>query len=49
MNLEQATETIYSKPESICPSRISYYASSQLTQVSAEIPLSSPLSTIPWA
>ncbi|XP_017150483.2 tyrosine-protein kinase RYK [Drosophila miranda] len=27
----QAGETIYSKPESICPSRISYYASSQLT------------------
>ncbi|KAI8038409.1 hypothetical protein M5D96_008307 [Drosophila gunungcola] len=32
MNLEQTAETIYSKPESICPSRISYYASSQLTQ-----------------
>ncbi|XP_070141550.1 uncharacterized protein [Drosophila kikkawai] len=32
MNHEQAAETIYSKPESICPSRISYYASSQLTQ-----------------
>ncbi|XP_068146176.1 LOW QUALITY PROTEIN: tyrosine-protein kinase Dnt [Drosophila tropicalis] len=28
----QISETIYSKPESICPSRISYYASSQLTQ-----------------
>ncbi|XP_014763490.2 tyrosine-protein kinase RYK [Drosophila ananassae] len=33
MNHDQAAETIYSKPESICPSRISYYASSQLTQV----------------
>lgn len=31
---DQAGETIYSKPESVCPSRISYYASSQLTQVS---------------
>ncbi|CAD7078245.1 unnamed protein product [Hermetia illucens] len=30
---DQIAETIYSKPESICPSRISYYASSQLTQV----------------
>ncbi|KAM8713893.1 hypothetical protein ACLKA7_014107 [Drosophila subpalustris] len=29
---DQAGETIYSKPESVCPSRISYYASSQLTQ-----------------
>uniref|UniRef100_A0A1A9UIW6 WIF domain-containing protein n=1 Tax=Glossina austeni TaxID=7395 RepID=A0A1A9UIW6_GLOAU len=30
---DQITETIYSKPESVCcPSRISYYASSQLTQ-----------------
>ncbi|CAD7015172.1 unnamed protein product [Ceratitis capitata] len=28
----QIGDTIYSKPESICPSRISYYASSQLTQ-----------------
>lgn len=37
MNHEQTAETIYSKPESICPSRISYYASSQLTQVSATI------------
>lgn len=33
MSHDQAAETIYSKPESICPSRISYYASSQLTQV----------------
>lgn len=33
---DPAGETIYSKPESVCPSRISYYASSQLTQVSAE-------------
>lgn len=31
---DQIAETIYSKPESVCPSRISYYASSQLTQVS---------------
>lgn len=31
---DQVGETIYSKPESVCPSRISYYASSQLTQVS---------------
>ncbi|EDW32149.1 GL10588 [Drosophila persimilis] len=31
----QAGETIYSKPESICPSRISYYASSQLTLTQA--------------
>lgn len=30
---DQIAETIYSKPESVCPSRISYYASSQLTQV----------------
>ncbi|KRG04135.1 uncharacterized protein Dmoj_GI19983 [Drosophila mojavensis] len=30
---DQAGETIYSKPESVCPSRISYYASSQLTQL----------------
>ncbi|XP_017835309.2 tyrosine-protein kinase RYK-like [Drosophila busckii] len=29
---DQSGETIYSKPESVCPSRISYYASSQLTQ-----------------
>ncbi|XP_034477179.1 tyrosine-protein kinase Dnt [Drosophila innubila] len=29
---DQTAETIYSKPESVCPSRISYYASSQLTQ-----------------
>ncbi|KAH8297329.1 hypothetical protein KR044_010419, partial [Drosophila immigrans] len=29
---DHAGETIYSKPESVCPSRISYYASSQLTQ-----------------
>lgn len=34
---DQAGETIYSKPESVCPSRISYYASSQLTQVSPEL------------
>ncbi|KAH8401269.1 hypothetical protein KR009_004204, partial [Drosophila setifemur] len=52
MNHEHTGETIYSKPESICPSRISYYASSQLTQVSA--PTSGPLPTIrttissPW-
>ncbi|KAG4078817.1 hypothetical protein HA402_015407 [Bradysia odoriphaga] len=26
-------ESVYAKPESVCPSRISYYASSQLTQV----------------
>ncbi|XP_064541420.1 tyrosine-protein kinase Dnt-like [Drosophila montana] len=32
---DQNGETIYSKPESVCPSRISYYASSQLTQVSS--------------
>lgn len=31
---DQIAETIYAKPESVCPSRISYYASSQLTQVS---------------
>ncbi|EDW01708.1 tyrosine-protein kinase RYK [Drosophila grimshawi] len=30
---DQTGETIYSKPESVCPSRISYYTSSQLTQV----------------
>ena len=29
------TESVYAKPESVCPSRVSYYASSQLTQVSA--------------
>ncbi|XP_037942038.1 tyrosine-protein kinase RYK-like [Teleopsis dalmanni] len=34
---DQITETIYSKPESICPSRISYYASSQLTQFSLSL------------
>nr|XP_029734570.1 tyrosine-protein kinase Dnt-like [Aedes albopictus] len=27
------TESVYAKPESVCPSRVSYYASSQLTQV----------------
>ncbi|KFB39567.1 AGAP006405-PA-like protein [Anopheles sinensis] len=26
------TESVYAKPESVCPSRVSYYASSQLTQ-----------------
>lgn len=26
-------ESVYAKPESVCPSRVSYYASSQLTQV----------------
>ncbi|XP_030080965.1 uncharacterized protein LOC115483382 [Drosophila hydei] len=35
----QAGETIYSKPESVCPSRISYYASSQLTQATRSTPL----------
>lgn len=30
---QQTTESVYAKPESICPSRVSYYASSQLTQV----------------
>lgn len=29
----QTCESVYAKPESVCPSRISYYASSQLTQV----------------
>uniref|UniRef100_A0A1B0DG39 Uncharacterized protein n=1 Tax=Phlebotomus papatasi TaxID=29031 RepID=A0A1B0DG39_PHLPP len=29
---QDIAETIYSKPESLCPSRVSYYASSQLTQ-----------------
>ncbi|XP_017476252.1 PREDICTED: tyrosine-protein kinase RYK isoform X2 [Rhagoletis zephyria] len=33
MGRDHIADTIYSKPESICPSRISYYASSQLTQV----------------
>lgn len=28
------TESVYAKPDSVCPSRVSYYASSQLTQVS---------------
>ncbi|KAH8272523.1 hypothetical protein KR026_000175, partial [Drosophila bipectinata] len=42
MNHDQAVETIYSKPESICPSRISYYASSQLTQACS---LSTPKSS----
>lgn len=37
-NIMMAGETIYSKPESICPSHISYYASSQLTQVGGSIP-----------
>ncbi|XP_055858556.1 tyrosine-protein kinase Drl isoform X1 [Episyrphus balteatus] len=39
---DQIAETIYSKPESVCPSRISYYASSQLTQVYS---MSTPKST----
>ncbi|XP_055686405.1 tyrosine-protein kinase Drl isoform X1 [Lutzomyia longipalpis] len=30
---QDVAETIYSKPESLCPSRVSYYASSQLTQI----------------
>ncbi|EDW01707.1 GH20311 [Drosophila grimshawi] len=30
---DQTGETIYSKPESVCPSRISYYTSSQETQL----------------
>lgn len=30
---QQTTDSVYAKPESIAPSRISYYASSQLTQV----------------
>lgn len=30
---QQTCESVYAKPESVCPSRISYYASSQLTQV----------------
>ncbi|XP_055374226.1 tyrosine-protein kinase Drl-like [Condylostylus longicornis] len=30
---DQIAETIYSKPESVCPSMISYYASSQVTQL----------------
>lgn len=29
----QIAESVYARPESVCPSRVSYYASSQLTQV----------------